>query len=197
LGSLPFGGFANLRLMYLGGIWNIIDAIKEKKMSLCIACEQEGTPPRGRKDAPYLLVFNKPYPVQPAVTSKYKKAQLSGLDVLRKELQLVGLDLNYDFRMTWLWLHEPGKKEECYTAGRNLVLDEAKGKQAVILVGAEPVDEFTGYSASDVYGLQVESPTFSAPVVFVIPKPEGVFVRGSGIGELRLSIQKLGRLLDV
>ena len=166
-------------------------------MPLCIACNEEGTPPKGRKDAKYLLVFNKPYPVQPAVTSKYKKQQLSGLDVLRKEMQLVGLDLNYDFRMTWLNLHEPGKNENCYKVGRDIVLDEAKGKQAIILVGAEPVEEFTGYSASDVYGLQVESPTFSAPVTFVIPKPEGVFVRGSGIGELRLSIQKLGRLLDV
>ena len=165
-------------------------------MSICPACLEEGQSPKGRKDARYLLVFNKPYPVQPAVTSKYKKQQLSGLDVLRKELQKVGLDLNYDFRMTWLWLHEPGKKEECYKVGRDIVLDEAKGKQAVILVGVEPVEEFTGLSASNVYGLQVESPTFSAPVVFILPKPEGVFVRGSGIGELRLSIQKLGRLLN-
>jgi hypothetical protein len=165
-------------------------------VSICPACEQEGIPPKGRKDAKYLLVFNKPYPVQPAVTSKYKKQQLSGLDVLRKELQKVGLDLNYDFRMTWLYLHEPGKNEGCYKVGREIVLDEAKGKQAVVLVGAEPVEEFTRLSASDVYGLQVESPTFSAPITFVIPKPEGVFVRGSGIGELRLSVQKLERLLS-
>jgi hypothetical protein len=165
-------------------------------MSLCTSCNEEGQSPKGRKDAKYLLVFNKPYPVQPAVTSTYKKQQLSGLDVLRKELQKVGLDLNYDFRLCWLWLHEPNKKEECYKVGRDIVLDEAKGKQSVILVGAEPVEEFTGLSASDVYGLQVESPTFSAPVVFVLPKPESVFVRGQGIGELRLSVRKLERMLN-
>ena len=165
-------------------------------MSICPVCSEEGVSPKGRKDAKYLLVFNKPYPVQPAVTNKYKKQQLSGLDVLRKELQKVGLDLNYDFRLCWLWLHEPSKKEGCYKVGRDVVLDEAKGKQAVILVGAEPVEEFTGLSASDVYGLQVESPTFSAPYIFVLPKPESVFVKGAGLGELRLSIQKLERLLN-
>lgn len=164
-------------------------------MSLCPACNEEGIAPRGRKDARYLLVFNKPYPVLSGVQSKYKKEQLSGLDVLRKELQKVGLDLS-EFRIVSLWLHEPSKNLDCYKIGRDIVLDEAKGKQAVILVGAEPVDEFCGLSASDVYGLQVESPTFSAPVVFVIPKPEGVFVRGNGIGELRLSIEKLGRILE-
>ena len=166
-------------------------------MSICPACELEGIAPKGRKDAKYLLVFNKPYPLQPAVTSKYKKQQLSGLDVLRKELQKVGLDLNYDFRLCWLNLHEPSKNLDCYQVGRSIVLDEAKGKQAIILVGAEPVEEFTGFSASDVYGLQVESPTFSAPVVFVLPKPESVFVKGAGLGELRLSVQKLGKVLNV
>lgn len=164
-------------------------------MSLCPACSEEGVSPKGRKDSRYLLVFNKPYPVFQGVQSKYKKEQLTGLDVLRKELQRVGLDLA-EFRMTWLWLHEPTKNEECYKVGRDIVLDEAKDKEAVILVGAEPVDEFTGLSASSVYGLQVESPTFSAPICFVLPKPEGVFVKGAGIGELRLSVQKLERLLN-
>lgn len=161
-------------------------------MSICPACSEEGTPPRGSKNSKYLLVFNKPY-ITAAVRSY--KDKLSGLDILRKELARVGLDIA-EFRMCWLNLHEPSKNENCYKVGRDIVLDEAKGKQAVVLVGAEPVEEFTGLSASDVYGLQVESPTFSAPVVFVLPKPEGVFVKGAGIGELRLSVEKLGKVLD-
>ena len=160
-------------------------------MSLCPACGDEGSSPKGSKNSKYLLVFNKPY-ITPAVRSY--KDKVTGIDVLRKELARVGLDLA-EFRMTWLWLHEPGKNENCYTVGRDIILDEAKGKQAVVLVGAEPVEEFTGLSASDVYGLQVESPTFSSPIVFVLPKPEGVFVKGAGIGELRLSVEKLGRIL--
>ena len=161
-------------------------------MSICPACSEEGTPPKGNKNAKYLLVFNKPY-ITPAVRSY--KDKVTGIDVLRKEFARVGLDLA-EFRMAWLWLHEPGKEENCYFAGRDIVLDEAKGKQAVILVGAEPVSEFTQYSATDVYGLTVDTPSLSAPIVFVLPKPEGVFVRGSGIGELRLSIEKLGRILE-
>lgn len=160
-------------------------------MSLCPACHEEGSPPKGNKHAKYLLVFNKPY-----VNGTGWKDRNSGLDVLRKELQKVGLDLNSDFRQCTLWLHEPTKNEDCYTAGRSIVLDEAKGKECVVLVGAEPCEEFTGLSASDVYGLQVDSTVLSAPIVFVIPKPESVFVQGSGIGELRLSIQKLGRILN-
>lgn len=158
--------------------------------TLCPACMENSTPPKGNKLSKYLLVFNKPYP---AIHGK----GMSGLDVLRKELQKAGLDLNSDFRQVYLWLHEPTKNDNCYEAGKSIVLDEAKGKECIVLVGSEPCEEFTGMYASDVYGLQVDAACFSAPMVFVIPKPESVFVRGAGIGELRLSIQKLGRLLNV
>lgn len=161
-------------------------------VSICPACSQEGTPPQGRKNAKYLLVFSKPYPM--SVVRSYKD-KVTGLDVLRKELAKVGMELS-EFRQAFLWLHEPGKNTNCYTAGRDLVLEEAKGKEAIILVGSEASEEFCGYGAGDVAGLQVESVVLSAPIVFVIPKPEGVFVRGAGIGELRLSIQKLGRILN-
>ena len=160
-------------------------------MSLCPVCSQDGNAPKGNKHAKYLLVFNKPY-----VNGTGWKDRNSGLDVLRKELQKVGLDLNSDFRQCTLWLHEPTKNEDCYIAGRSIVLDEAKGKECVVLVGAEPCEEFTGMSASDVYGLQVDSTVLSAPIIFVIPKPESVFVQGNGIGELRLSIQRLGRIVN-
>lgn len=160
-------------------------------MSICPSCSEEGVAPKGNKNAKYLLVFNKPY-LTPAVRTR--KDSVTGIDVLRKEFAKVGLDLA-EFRIASLWLHEPTKNDNCYTAGRDLVLEEAKGKQVVVLVGAEPVEEFTQYSAADVYGLEVESASLSARV-FVLPKPEGVFVRGSGIGELRLSVQKLGRMLE-
>lgn len=161
-------------------------------MSVCPVCAEEARPPYGKKNSKYLLVFSKPY-VTAAVRS-YKDKN-SGLDVLRKEFAKIGLDLS-DFRVASLWLHEPGKDENCYFAGRDIILDEAKGKDAVILVGSEVSEEFCGYSSDDVAGLQVDSSVLSAPIIFVLPKPEGVFVRGSGIGELRLAVQKLGRLLD-
>jgi hypothetical protein len=163
-------------------------------MPLCPACGEEATPPNGKKSAKYLIVFSKPYPVQRGIRNKYQREQITGLDVLRKELSKVGLDLS-EFRMAYLNMHE-SKNENCYFAGRDIVLDEAKGKEAVILVGSEVTEEFCGLSAQDTAGLQVDSMSFSAPLVFVLPKPESVFVRGSGIGELRLAVQKLGRKLD-
>lgn len=163
-------------------------------MPVCPVCSEEATAPSGRKTAKYLLVFSKPYPVQKGIRSKYQKEQLTGLDVLRKELSRVGLELN-EFRMAYLNMHE-SKNENCYFAGRDIVLDEAKGREAIILVGSEVTEEFCGLSAQDTAGLQVDSMSFSAPLVFVLPKSESVFVRGSGIGEVRLAVTKLERKLN-
>lgn len=161
--------------------------------SYCPSCGEIGYSFSGNKKAKYLLVFTKPY-IVPAVRGY--KDKVSGLDVLRREMSRCGLDLQHDFELSWLWLHDASKNIECYNAGRDLILDSAKGKQAVILVGSEASEEFCGYGAGDVAGLQVESAVLSAPLVFVLPKPEGVFVRGAGIGELRLAVQKLGKLLN-
>lgn len=160
--------------------------------SVCPSCGQDGISPKGPKSSKYLIVFNKPYS-QAAIRNW--KDKVTGLDVLRKEFQKVGMDLN-EFRQVYLNLHEPTKNENCYEAGKSIVLDEAKGKEIIVLVGSEPCEEFTQYSASDVAGLQVDAPCFSAPVVFVLPKPEGVFVQGAGVGELRLAVQKLAKVID-
>lgn len=158
---------------------------------LCAGCEQVGTPPRGNKNSKYLLIFTKPYVEQ----TGWKSKSMSGMDVLRKEFAKVGIDLA-DFRMTWLYLHEPSKNDNCYTTGREIALEESKGKDVIVLVGSEATEEFCGLSASDTAGLCVDAPALSAKTVFVLPKPEGVFVRGAGIGELRLSCEKLGRILN-
>ena len=160
-------------------------------ITVCPVCGEQGVAPKGSKNAKWLLVFAKPYPI----ATGWKGKNLSAMDVLRKEFAKVGLDLA-DFRISSLNLHEPTKNDDCYQAGRSVVLDEARGREAVILVGSEPVEEFTGLSASDTAGLCVDAPALSAKIVFVLPKPEGVFVRGAGIGELRLSCQKLGKVLN-
>jgi hypothetical protein len=162
-------------------------------MSICPACSQEGVAPHGNKQSPWLLVFSVPY--SKTESNGWRDRQLTGLDVLSKEFGKVGLSLR-DFRIATLWLHDDNGNENCYNAGRQIVLDEAKGKQVVVLVGSEVIEEFCGKKASDVYGLQVDSHLLSAPIVFVLPKLESVFVRGAGIGEVRLSIQKLGRILN-
>ncbi len=160
-------------------------------MANCPVCNVPSIFHEGKSGSPYLLVLSKPYEQQ---SNGWRGKQLTGIDVLQKEFFRVGIDLN-DFKIAYLNIHD-GADELCYQAGRNSVLENAKGKKAVVLVGTEVSQEFCGKSSDDVAGLQVDSVSLSAPLVFVLPKPESVFVKGSGVGELRLACQKLSRRLE-
>lgn len=107
--------------------------------------------------------------------------------VFRKELQRVGLSTT-DFRITSLWQHVPNSSEECFQAGYNAVLDEAKGKKAILLVGADVVDTFTGYKVSEVSGLQVDSSILSAPLIMAMVSPALALSRS--IGEVRFAVER-------
>ena len=113
--------------------------------------------------------------------------------VMRKELVRVGLDLS-QFRVSSLWIHEPTKNEDCFKIGYDAVLEEAKGKKFILLVGAEVVETFTGYKVSDVSGLQVDSPVLSAPIIYAMVNPSMALARS--VGEVRLGIEKVGRRLE-
>lgn len=114
-------------------------------------------------------------------------------NVFRKELARVGLDFS-QFRMTNLWGHLPNKNPDCYQHGYNAVLDEAKGKDAILLVGSEVCEAFTKYKVSDVSGLEVDSPILSAPHIFAMVNPALAIHRA--IGEVRLAIEKWNALLE-
>lgn len=107
--------------------------------------------------------------------------------VLRKELERLGVSLN-DFRVTNIWLHEPTKNENCWKAGYNNTLEEAKGKKAILLVGSDAVETFTQYKVSDVSGLQVDSSILSAPIIYALVNPALALHRS--YGEVRLGIEK-------
>lgn len=113
--------------------------------------------------------------------------------VFRKELNRVGLSIS-QFRICNLWQHEPNKKEECYQIGHDAVLDEAKGKSAILLVGSEVVEAFTKYKVSDVSGLQVDSPILSAPIIYACVNPAITF--HGGVGEIRFAIRKFVKRLE-
>lgn len=114
--------------------------------------------------------------------------------VMRKELERVGVSLG-DFRVASLWLHEPTKDENCYQAGFNNVLDEAKGRKAILLVGSDVVEAFTDYKVSDVSGLQVDSSILSAPIIYAMVSPGLALHRA--VGEIRFAIEKfVGRLQE-
>lgn len=113
--------------------------------------------------------------------------------VFRKELQRVGLDFS-QFTVMNLWKHIPNKREDCWQDGYNAVLDEAKGKDAILLVGSEVVEAFTKYKVSDVSGLEVDSPILSAPIIFAMPNPALALHRS--VGEVRLAIEKWNLVLQ-
>jgi hypothetical protein len=74
------------------------------------------------------------------------------------------------------------------------VLDEAKGKSAILLVGSEVVEAFTKYKVSDVSGLEVDSPILSAPHIFAMVNPALALHRA--VGEVRQAIEKWNTLLE-
>jgi len=113
--------------------------------------------------------------------------------VLRRELQRVGWSLG-DFRVMNLWLHEPNNDENCFRAGYDMALDEARGKKAILLVGSDVVSTFTRYKVSDVTGLEVDSPILSAPHIMAMVNPAIALHRT--FGEARLAIEKWTRLLE-
>lgn len=112
--------------------------------------------------------------------------------VLRQETARVGLDI-YQFRVTSLWTHAPNKSGECFKVGYENVLDEAKGKSAILLVGSEVVETFTPFKVSDVTGLQVDSPLLSCPIIYAMVNPSIVFAKS--YGEVRFAIEQFNKRL--
>jgi uracil-DNA glycosylase len=113
--------------------------------------------------------------------------------VFREELKRVGMSLN-DFRVANIWIHEPNKSEDCWKVGYDMVLDEAKGKKAILLVGSDTVETFTNYKVSDVSGLQVDSSILSAPIIYATVNPALALHRAHG--EVRIGIEKFVKRLE-
>jgi len=157
---------------------------------VCPSCAEEVIKPYGYSRAKILIVGDAPG------EDEWKTGRpFSGKTgmVFRKEFVQVGLDLNR-CRLANLWLHDPNKNENCFDAGLKVVLEEAKGKEAILLVGANCVEYFTGHKVSDVSGLQVDVDMFSAPIVFAMVMPTIVF-HGT-VGEVRLAIGKFVARLE-
>ena len=153
----------------------------------CHICHADCISPSGHSNL--LIVAESPTKTDLAAWRIFATAMFTtaGL-VMRKELAQVGLDLT-QFRLTTLWQHEPNKKEECFKHGYDAVLEEAKGKKFILLIGADVVETFTGYKVSDVSGLQVDSPVLSAPIIYAMVNPSMALARS--VGEVRLAIGKV------
>lgn len=87
-----------------------------------------------------------------------------------------------------MWLHEPNSNEQCWQAGYNNALDEAKDKKAILLVGSDTVEAFTHYKVSDVNGLQVDSSILSAPIIYAMVNPALALHRS--VGEVHFALSQ-------
>ena len=168
--------------------------------SICYVCEQTVVPASGYSQASVLIIGEFPGPLElkygrPFVaTSKIPSAG----SVLRQEFIRLGVDVGR-FRMCNLWYHEPpkrtGKKEvkqryeDCFNASKTACLEEAKGKDAILLIGSECVEFFTGYKVNMVTGLQVESNMLSAPTIYACIQPASALKPKGVVGEVRFAIE--------
>lgn len=162
---------------------------------VCPSCAEITCSPSGHSQT-ILIVGESPSPEdmkQGRPFSTTMDRRITGAKVLRKELERLGVSLQ-DFRVTYLYLHEPTDNENCYQAGMNNVLEEAKGKQAILLVGPETVEAFTQYKVSDVSGLQVESAILSAPIIYAVVNPSMALARS--VGEVRFGITAFVKRLE-
>ena len=114
--------------------------------------------------------------------------------VFRSELGMEPYPMQLaEFRVTNLWLHQPNDNENCRDAGYKQVLEEAKGKKAILLVGSDVVSAFTNYKVSEITGLRVESSILSAPLIVAMVNPALALHRT--VGEVRFAIQQWKKYL--
>lgn len=157
----------------------------------CPSCGEEAVKARGPKDAPILIIGE--MPTEEDLSRGVPFVGGAG-HVLRSELARVGLDMS-QFRITNLWLHEPTKNENCLKAGYDLVLDEAKGREAILMVGSEVVSTFTEYNVMAINGLRLDKSDhpFSCKLCVATLNPAICFRKG--IGETRFGIESFNKYL--
>ena len=154
----------------------------------CQSCKNDSLVlPWGPKNSSILLVGDSPGDTELKTGKPFTGRNGT---VLQSELRYLDVDMN-QIRKVLLWQHEKNKNEKCLSLGEQTVLKEAKGKEMIILLGSDTVRHFTGFNVMSVTGLQVKSAHFSAPIVMACISP-GIAYH-SGIGELRLSIQKIAK----
>lgn len=142
----------------------------------CPICERDYVLPSGPQDAKVLLVSNAP-----------GKSDIRSSGVLLEELRKLNVSLS-QFRITNVWPHKETKNEECFKNGIELVLEEAKNRDLIILAGSLATKTFMDDTVSSLAGVDdLQSNFFSAPVA-VIFDPASCF--HGGIGEFRLSLEK-------
>ncbi len=158
---------------------------------VCPVCRTDSiVPPSGKEKSKILIIGEFPG-VDEIRTGRPFSGATGG--VLRTELAKLGIDLSC-IRIMNMWMHLPNKNEKCLEYGVQQVIQEAKGKQAILLIGSDTVKYFCDLKVHNVSGLEVKSNYFSAPLIMACVQPAIVF-HGT-LGELRLSLKKFADRIE-
>lgn len=174
-------------------------------MSICSSCGK-GTLPNVVKSSPFLIVKER-------LTENEKEKEeifvMQGVNrggypdyyapyYLNRELGMVGLQLPI-MNLSCLYLHEPPKggrtkdgrekAQACTDFSVKELVDFAKDMKIILMMGAETIRTFTGYNASDVYGMVCKSELLPN-VPIIIPCPNVDKIMAQPIGEMRLALKK-------
>lgn len=172
---------------------------------LCPLCRQRLVQPIGPREADILIAGE--FPGWTEIKTGVPFSDRAG-NILRRELRRVGI--NYmACRVTNLWLHakHPGgrskaQKEELEIElnwHRGQLLEELKGRRAVLLLGSDVTEALTGYHVLDVAGLNLVRLPKKAlldrfakrdTIVMAAPNPAVVYQKGQTAGELTLAFDK-------
>ena len=124
---------------------------------------------------------------------------------LNKELGNFGLQLS-QFTLTSLYLHQLPKSKKtkedkaviqgCIDFSIQEVIKLAQGKKIILLMGSETTKVFTGFSASEVYGLSCKSEMLpEVPVIIPAPNPDKIM--NQPVGELRIALKSLAEQIKI
>jgi|WetSurMetagenome_2_1015567.scaffolds.fasta_scaffold00049_15 uracil-DNA glycosylase len=160
-------------------------------MAQCPICKKGIVQPRGNKKSQILVIA--PSPTLDDLKSGYPFAGVYG-NIMRMELGKWGVDL-FQLRYTCLWLHDIVKKDEAEREWHmQQAIQEAIGKEAVLMLGSEVVGAFfPGLTATAVSGIPMKADLLSAPLVMGTLNPLSL-IQGSH-GEFSMAIYKFCNII--
>lgn len=157
----------------------------------CPICNNnQCVPPSGPSKSPILIVAE--FPGDEEIKKGKPMVGRMGT-ILKMELGKLGVDINR-IRLCNLWQHAVNDNPECYQQGMKVVMQEAKGKKAILLLGSDAVKCFTGENVSNVCGLNLHSDYLSAPIIIACVNPASAF--HGAIGEMRLALKKFSQNIE-
>jgi uracil-DNA glycosylase len=168
-------------------------------MNTCPICESNIVSPSGDPSSNILLIGE--FPGEDEMIAGIPFVGKAGY-VLKKEIYRNKVDYKR-LRATNLWLHPSHKaksrkkedqklakdlNEKCLKYCMEQLLEEAQGKDAVLLLGSDSVKVLADRSVSEWAGLEIKSDYLDAHLIMCTPNPAQVY--HVPFGEVRLSIYK-------